>query len=881
MLSRIPLRWPEASLRRAATAWPWLLAIAVGVLVFLDSPGLVRVATDPFGTQGAPVATFATEVERVTDGVVASSGSAWNCGAASIISSGGSIEWDLGRVVPVERAFVQADNDDRYVLVVSNDRKHWAELWEAGPLQETGLGSRHVEGLNGQARYVRLEPRGGDGSYSVAELRLASDRAGPWPPVLAERDQTQPEVRGQSERERMLGWAILLGSGTILFAWLLRRRSAESFFRQPIAAITLVLSLFVLGTALGYAVKHRFNLVDDTYISLQYAKNWASGQGLVFNPGERVEGYTNFLWTLLLTPLWPLSGHDPVWMTRLSTWLALGLTIAGLWLVAAVGRQVFPKAPVAQAFAVLLVAFDDSIISYPVVFALENQLLIALMLGGLALFLYRPLGWELALGATFALVGMTRFDGLLWGSTFFVAHAAPSFLRPTEEPRLQGRSLLLISGAFLGVFGAYFAARTLYYGELLPNTFHLKVGSTLDALPRGFEYGRSYFAARFGVPLLGLVAILMTRAGWVRWLLLHAVLHLTYITYVGGDFYAGHRFLLALTPSFSILSAVVLTRLLKGSIGLWKRRFALLGAIAAAVAVRWGTLQDGPFKHDLYGWSPVVDNNVQYMRWLKDRARPGSSMVVGDIGATGLFANVSVIDFFGVVDLAVARKRVERFGTGKAGHEKVLTREEQLARQPTYIKWGYVDDSRRPPGYYIFNDFPRHLRVEGLWVRDDLAKGRALPDSGWGFSHEELRTWARSGTAFEAAPSSDPIPGQTPITGHFGPLINTFSRTLGDQALGTLRSPPFLLTGDRMRLLVGGGRDPERLRVSLLVDDRRVFSETGTNWETLGRREWDIGPLRGKSARIEIIDQASGAWGHLLVDEIEQWVGTPNSTGKL
>src|SRR5690606_14596186 len=106
-------------------------------------------------------------------------------------------------------------------------------------------------------------------------------------------------------------------------------------------------------------------------------------------------------------------------------------------------------------------------------------------------------------------------------------------------------------------------------------------------------------------------------------------------------------------------------------------------------------------------------------------------------------------------------------------------------------------------------------------------------------------------------------------------------KELGDRAVGRLLSPPFPLEGDRMRLLVGGGRDPERLRVSLLIDNRRVFSETGTNWETLGRREWNIAPYRGKMARLEIVDEATGAWGHILVDEVEQWVGTPNETGKL
>nr|MBK7068484.1 hypothetical protein [Deltaproteobacteria bacterium] len=39
---------------------------------------------------------------------------------------------------------------------------------------------------------------------------------------------------------------------------------------------------------------------DDAFISFRYARNLVGGMGLVFNPGERVEGYSNFLWTVLL-----------------------------------------------------------------------------------------------------------------------------------------------------------------------------------------------------------------------------------------------------------------------------------------------------------------------------------------------------------------------------------------------------------------------------------------------------------------------------------------------------------------------------------------------------------------------------------------------------
>lgn len=825
------------------------------------------------------VMTFGSRGDRMSDGIVAAAGAPWDSALAAVFQSGGSAEWDLGRVAHLSRAFIQADNDDRYAILASTDRKNWTMVWEAAPVAGPGLQARSTDALDAQARFLRLEPRSGDGSYSVSELVVTSRREGPWPARLVERP-SEPSDPSHPPLGHLVLLALGLGALVLFGPW--RTREPRSAWCHPLIWITIGLGVFITVTALGYAIAHRHNLTDDAYISLQYAKNWASGNGLVFNPGERVEGYTNFLWVVLLVPLWSLSGHDPALMSRASTWLALALAVGGLALVAAIGRRVFRRAPLPAAFAALLVTFDDAYLSYTVVFALENHLLVVCMLAGLALAVYRPRGWDLGLGVSFALVGMTRPDGLLWVATFFVVYATRLMLgRGAGGEEVSWRSLVRIGISFAVLFGGYFLLRFWYFGELLPNTFHLKVGSTFAGLPRGFAYLRSYASQRYYVPVLALAAVFLTRSIWVRWLLLHAVLHSLYVAYVGGDFYAGHRFLMALTPNLALLAAVILERALQANAGRRRERLVLAAALAACVALRWGTLRHGPYTTELHGFGIVVDNNVKYMQWLKGVARPGSSMVVGDIGATGLFADVRVIDVFGVVDRQVARKRVSSFGTGKAGHEKVATRQEQLARKPTYIKWGYVDDGEAPPGYYIFNDFPLHLRVEGLWVLDDLAVGQTLAENAWHMTPAELLTWTRSGDAFADAPSAGPNSGQRYVNGHKGSLINSFHAIAGDKATGRMLSPPFPLVGDRLRLLVGGGRDPERLRVSLLVDDRRVFSETGGNWETLGRREWNIAALRGKTARLEIVDQAEGAWGHILIDEIEQWSGQPNVSGQL
>src|SRR5438094_320890 len=58
-------------------------------------------------------------------------------------------------------------------------------------------------------------------------------------------------------------------------------------------------AIAIIGLYMTHALKLGY-VVDDAYISFQYARHFAHGEGLVYNVGERVEGYTNFLWVIML-----------------------------------------------------------------------------------------------------------------------------------------------------------------------------------------------------------------------------------------------------------------------------------------------------------------------------------------------------------------------------------------------------------------------------------------------------------------------------------------------------------------------------------------------------------------------------------------------------
>lgn len=624
-----------------------------------------------------------------------------------------------------------------------------------------------------------------------------------------------------------------------------------------------VLALLVLlGSTLYEARQYHFNVTDDAYISFQYAKNLAQGNGLVFNPGERVEGYTNFLWVILLTPLYKITQLLHVDFTRVAIYLNILIGLANLTLIYRIGNKFLAKDGLALALTLLLCVLDNSF-PYYAMSAMENHLYLFWMLLVIDSLLQPARFQWLWIGLFLSLVNLTRPDGILFVLSYLFIYGLKSL--KSWQPNLLKTAMV-----WLLVFGGYFVWRYHYYDSFLPNTFYLKVGHNFSGMQRGLEYTRSFLEDRYYLPLVALFAIFWISHSVVSLLLCYLVVHVLYIVYVGGDFYSGHRFYVFLLPFIYLLIGKVVQE--------WRKQTEQRVVLVVACLLTVGLLflfakrgyERGPYQQEIVRWGEAVDNNVRYMKWLGQIAPSGSSMVVGDIGATGFFADIKVLDYFGVIDPVVARQKVGGFGQGKPGHEKTAPWAYLLDQHPTYIKWGYIHGDLHPKGYYIFTDFPSDLQVEGLWIREDRDPNLLLSETTVHFNSEELADWQAVGDAFESFPAFAPVTGQQPVFGQDGNYLNTFTQRLGDQATGEIVSSHFPLLGNWMLLRVGGGRDLERLRVSLLVDGQRLFSATGHNFETLGRRVWNIGPYRGQQAQLEVVDTAQGPWGHLLVDEVVQ-----------
>jgi len=143
----------------------------------------------------------AEHAERIVDGTLAPAGDFWNTPLTAILPTADSyIAIDLGEVVPIAAAFLQGDNNDRYLLSGSIDGTTFTPLWEAPPMRGAGLRVRKSDSINGRARYLRLSAAGGDGAYSVSELQVFSVAPGAWPSrrAAAAATRSRPTPSGSS-----------------------------------------------------------------------------------------------------------------------------------------------------------------------------------------------------------------------------------------------------------------------------------------------------------------------------------------------------------------------------------------------------------------------------------------------------------------------------------------------------------------------------------------------------------------------------------------------------------------------------------------------------------------------------------------------------------
>ncbi len=142
------------------------------------------------------------------------------------------------------------------------------------------------------------------------------------------------------------------------------------------------------------------------------------------------------------------------------------------------------------------------------------------------------------------------------------------------------------------------------------------------------------------------------------------------------------------------------------------------------------------------------------------------------------------------------------------------------------------------------------------------------------FEGTNYGAWTASGNAFGTGPAHGTLPHQMTVDGfHGNGLVNSFNG--GDTSTGTLTSPPFKIQRKYLQFLIGGGGWEGKTCMNLLLDGNVVRTATGPNTnpggsEHLEAAQWDVSEFAGKDVVLQIVDTATGGWGHINVDYIVQ-----------
>jgi len=444
----------------------------------------------------------------------------------------------------------------------------------------------------------------------------------------------------------------------------------------------LIIPVLLLLVFAVHAAAYRFYAVDDAFISFRHAENWAAGYGPVFNPGQHVDGYTNFLWVVLLT-LTSLAKIDTFFIAHLmGLWFGMLSLAVAAWLAR---RNPSAGGTLALALTLALLAFNPTY-TRSMVEGLETALFTFLMLATVALAWVETRGARPAFpwsGLAAGLLMLTRPDGLLFVPVIAVWAAWRFHRRGAGWP-----AILRWAAGFLGIggllAGGWFIWHYFYYGALLPNTYYAKTDvDLLTRLARGADSGLKLWNLSGGVLLAGVIVLglvfFAADAEW--WALMLAVIaaRVAFHLYSGGSVIGYLRFLTPAIPPLAALAAVSIA-------GIWQKRHAVRFLAPAPAAALLGALlviQTGA--PNIVRWYDIsqqqmaglTQGHIALGKHLAQIAPPGASLAIQDAGAVPYYSKLPTIDIVGLNDAHIAHLPGDLYQKTDVPYV--------LAHKPTYI----------------------------------------------------------------------------------------------------------------------------------------------------------------------------------------------------
>ncbi len=482
----------------------------------------------------------------------------------------------------------------------------------------------------------------------------------------------------------------------------------------------MVLALAVLA-AFVVQVRAWAFLCDDAFISFRYAEHLGHYGMPVFNvvdPPERVEGYTNFSWVVLLA-LGSAVGLEPIGLAPVLTTASAAavLVLSVLLLRALRGEWTAPLRPLHLTPAMLLVALPEAMVWSGS--GLETGFAAAVVLGAM---LAWTRGRLVAAGALAALAGLTRPDALLPIAVFGIGWLGGRIAaqRRVAIGEVPWRTVGLAAAAFAGPLVAHLLWRHAYYGSWVPNTWPIKAHGMLLRDTYGVAYVGAWIEHVHLWWFAPLALAIRPRHACV---LLPIATVVGYGYAVGGDFMAYSRFYVVATAALAVVAGWLLadaTDSVESKLGTRARWGAL--AVVVLISGLLGREARARHAHDVAQGGKWIDGKWEGTvamdrfakvglaagRWMHANLPSDTWITVGAAGAVPYGAKLPTIDAYGLIDPVIATMPEAGPYTGKGarpGHQLQAPRSYILSRDPDLLcHVGYrgprpPSERRKPRGY--------------------------------------------------------------------------------------------------------------------------------------------------------------------------------------
>jgi arabinofuranosyltransferase len=441
--------------------------------------------------------------------------------------------------------------------------------------------------------------------------------------------------------------------------------------------IVCAVSFILITVKVGY-------FSDDAFISFRYAKNFVNGFGLVYNIGEKVEGYTNFLWVLISSGLISLN-IEPLLGTRI---ISIISALFIFFLTYLISVRIFHIDGFYNFIAIILLELNIGFIAWTFS-GMETTFFTLVVTSGVYLFLLYLEKLNIkyyTLSSLIFIIGiLIRPDGILFFS-FSLIFIIWYLIRSKTLKKNVFYALIIPGILFLIIIIPYYIWRYKYYGFIFPNSYYAKTGGNYYQYIRGMFYTLRFVkeALISGFLLTFIVYLFYKKISSIKYqyLIMIVTIYLIFIVAVGGDGLGVQRFFVPIMPIIFIF--------IQNGIYLLTKDYKFSKIIRYSVIFLIFFSSFSILLDNKYPISAINSDKSNFSKcilvgkWLKQNALPNESIAVYPAGIIPYISDLYTIDRYGLNDIYIAHKEIEGMGTFTAGHEKADD-EYVFRKKPTYV----------------------------------------------------------------------------------------------------------------------------------------------------------------------------------------------------